>query len=129
MIVGTGVDIVEIDRVRKAHRKHGVRFLERFFTDEEIRYCLKKKDPYPSMAGRFAAKEAVLKAFGGDSSGRGQWNLIEVTRASSGKPGIRLRGIFEKTRRKKKITLVHLSISHGKRDAVAWVVFESKAKK
>jgi holo-[acyl-carrier protein] synthase len=126
MIVGTGVDIIEIERVKKAHLQHGSRFLKRLFTNSEIKYCFKKKDPYPSLAGRFAAKEAVIKAFGRGFRGRWKWTQIEVTREPSGKPGIRLSGLFGKLRRERKIHGVHVSLAHGRRNATASVVLESK---
>jgi holo-[acyl-carrier protein] synthase len=124
MIVGTGVDLIEIERVKRAHLKHGARFLKRLFTPAEAKYCLHKKDPYPSLAGRFAAKEAVIKAFGQGFGGRWKWVHIEVVRERSGKPTLKLSGILEKLRLQRKIKALHLSIAHSKRDAVATVIFE-----
>lgn len=129
MIVGTGVDLIEIDRVKKAHEKHGERFIERLFTKAEAAYCLKKKDPYPSLAGRFAAKEAVIKAFSHGFGGRWKWTQIEVVRAQSGKPSLKFTGIMEQLRLERGIDRVHLSIAHSKRDATANVIFESTAEK
>jgi holo-[acyl-carrier protein] synthase len=124
MILGTGVDLIEIERVKQAHLKHGSRFIERLFTPAESQYCLKKKDPYPSLAGRFAAKEAVIKAFGHGFGGRWKWVQIEVVREPSGKPLIRLTGILEQLRVQRDIRKIHLSIAHSKRDAVATVMLE-----
>ena len=124
MIVGLGVDLIEIERVKLAHLKHGKRFIERLFTPAEAKYCLKKKDPYPSLAGRFAAKEAVIKAFSHGFGGRWKWNHIEVVRELSGKPTLRFTGILEKLRVQRKINKVHLTIAHSKRDATATVLFE-----
>ena len=124
MIVGTGVDLIEIERVKKAHQRHGDRFIRRLYTALEARYCLKKKDPYPSLAGRFAAKEAVIKAFSRGFGGRWKWTQIEVVREPSGKPSIRLTGILEKLRKDRKIKTIHLSIAHSKRDATATVLLE-----
>jgi holo-[acyl-carrier protein] synthase len=124
MIVGTGVDLIEIERVKAAHQRHGARFIQRLYTSLEARYCLKKKDPYPSLAGRFAAKEAVIKAFSHGFGGRWKWTQIEVTRELSGKPSIRLTGILEKLRKERKIKKIHLSIAHSKRDATATVILE-----
>lgn len=128
MIVGTGVDLIEIERVRAAHEKHGKRFIERLFTQAEAAYCLKKKDPYPSLAGRFAAKEAVIKAFSHGFGGRWKWTQIEVVREMSGKPSLKFTGILEKLRVERGIDRVHLSIAHSKRDATANVIFESTGK-
>ena len=125
MIVGLGVDLIEIERVKKAHLKHGQRFIDRLFTPAEAKYCLKKKDPYPSLAGRFAAKEAVIKAFSYGFGGRWKWTQIEVVRAVTGKPSLRFTGIMEKLRAQRKINQVHLTIAHSKRDATATVIFES----
>jgi len=125
MIVGLGVDLIEIERVKSAHLKHGDRFIKRLFTSGEAAYCLKKKDPYPSLAGRFAAKEAAIKAFSRGFGGRWKWTHIEVTRESSGKPSLKLTGILEKLRVERKIDSVHLTIAHSKRDATATVILES----
>ena len=126
MIVGLGVDLIEIERVKQAHLKHGKRFIDRLFTPAEAKYCLKKKDPYPSLAGRFAAKEAVIKAFSHGFGGRWKWTHIEVVRALSGKPSLKFTGIMEKLRVQRKIKHVHLTIAHSKRDATATVIFETK---
>ena len=125
MIVGLGVDLIEIERVKRAHLKHGQRFIDRLFTSAEAKYCLRKKDPYPSLAGRFAAKEAVIKAFSYGFGGRWKWTQIEVVRAVTGKPSLRFTGIMEKLRTQRKINQVHLTIAHSKRDATATVIFES----
>jgi holo-[acyl-carrier protein] synthase len=127
VIVGTGVDLIEIDRVRKAYRRRPGRFLERLFTSDEARYCLRKKDPSESLAGRFAAKEAVLKAFGHGYGSRWQWRDIEVVREPSGKPSLKLHGRFEELRKERGIDRMHLSIAHSKGDALAWVLLEKDA--
>ena|SRR5579859_2938409 len=127
MITGMGVDLIEIDRVKDAHHKHGQRFIERLFTAAEAKYCLRKKDPYPSLAGRFAAKEAVIKAFSHGFGGRWKWTHIEVVRELSGKPSIKLSGVLEKLRVDRKIKKIHLTIAHSKRDAMATVILESSA--
>ncbi len=128
MIVGLGVDLIEIERVKQAHEKHGQRFIDRLFTPGEAKYCLRKKDPYPSLAGRFAAKEAVIKAFSHGFGGRWKWTQIEVVRDLSGKPSLKLTGIMEKLRVQRKVDNVLLTIAHSKRDATATVIFESSAK-
>src|SRR5581483_1203183 len=125
MIVGLGVDLIEIDRVKRAHEKHGQRFIDRLYTKAEAQYCLRKKDPYPSLAGRFAAKEAVIKAFSHGFGGRWKWTQIEVVRSLSGKPDLKFTGIMEELRLERGIDRVHLSIAHSKRDATAHVIFES----
>lgn len=128
MIVGLGVDLIEIERVKLAHEKHGQRFIDRLFTPAEAKYCLRKKDPYPSLAGRFAAKEAVIKAFSYGFGGRWKWTQIEVVREPSGKPGLKLSGILEKLGTQRKISRMHLTIAHSKRDATATVILETSDK-
>jgi holo-[acyl-carrier protein] synthase len=79
MILGTGVDIIEVARIRSSHERFGDRFIRRLLRDAEIEYCLSHRDPAPFLAARFAAKEAVSKAFG---TGIGQylgWHDIEVS--------------------------------------------------
>lgn len=127
MIVGLGVDLIEVERVKRAHLKHGKRFLERLFSPAEAAYCLKKTDPYPSLAGRFAAKEAAIKAFGHGFGGRWKWTHIEVVREPSGKPTLRFSGILEELRRERAVTNVQLTIAHSKRDATATVLLERGA--
>jgi holo-[acyl-carrier protein] synthase len=128
MILGMGVDLIEIDRVKRAHEKRGQRFISRLYTSAEAKYCLAKSDPYPSLAGRFAAKEAVIKAFSKGFGSRWQWRHIEVVREPSGKPGIKVHGILEKLREERKVSSIHLSIAHSKRDATAVVVLEGEGK-
>jgi holo-[acyl-carrier protein] synthase len=125
MIVGLGVDLIEIDRVKEAHQRFGKRFVDRLFTPDEAAYCLRKSDPYPSLAGRFAAKEAVIKAFSHGFGGRWKWTQIEVTRDPSGKPSLLLHGVFEKLRIDRRLTSLSLTIAHSKRDATATVILES----
>ena len=128
MIVGMGVDLIEIDRVKRAHGKHGRRFIDRLYTSAESEYCLRKNDPYPSLAGRFAAKEAVIKAFSHGFGGRWKWRHIEVVREASGKPGIKLEGVLDKLRLERKIDNIQLTIAHSKRDATAVVILEAPSK-
>jgi holo-[acyl-carrier protein] synthase len=123
--VGLGVDLIEIDRVKEAHQRFGKRFIDRLFTPDEAAYCLRKSDPYPSLSGRFAAKEAVIKAFSHGFGGRWKWSQIEVTRDRAGKPSLRLHGIFEQLRIDRHITALSLTIAHSKRDATATVILES----
>lgn len=89
-VIGVGIDLVEIGRIRSAIERHGERFLRRVFTEEEQRYCFDKKDPAPSLAARFAAKEAVSKAFTTGIGAELNWTSIEVVRGSREEPAIML---------------------------------------
>jgi holo-[acyl-carrier protein] synthase len=115
MILGIGTDIIEIDRIRKTFQRYGDRFLARIFTRSESDYCLTKADPAPNLAARFAAKEAVYKAVNGVIGLRGiPWRDIEVVRAPSGAPSVRLYGMDTNGLK------IHLSMSHS-RDYVSVV--------
>jgi len=88
--IGVGVDLVEVDRIRKSRENHGAYFLEKVFTEEEREYCLGMSDPDPHFAARFAAKEAVAKAFGtgiGEDIG---WRSVSVSREANGAPIVKL---------------------------------------
>jgi holo-[acyl-carrier protein] synthase len=109
MILGIGNDILEIDRVRKAIQAQGNRFLSRILTKKEQEYCQKFKNPFPHIAGRFSAKEAVVKALGSGFGEMASWLDIEILNNKLGKPEVRLsKGLKKKV--KKSIFLV--SISH-----------------
>jgi holo-[acyl-carrier protein] synthase len=90
-IIGMGIDATEIDRVRELLDRYGDRFLHRIFTDGEIAYCLAHRDPAPSLAARFAAKEAAMKALGTGRSIGVLWKDVEVVRRS-GPPRLNLHG-------------------------------------
>ncbi len=122
MIYGIGIDIVKIGRIRRASEKWGRKFLERFLSQEEISYCSEKNDPYPSLAVRFAAKEALIKAVGAKII----INMkdIEVVNDETGRPFIRPGRRLEAYFRGEKIRRCHLSLSHEKEFGVACVVLE-----
>lgn len=121
MIKGIGTDIVEIDRIEKAASREG--FLERIFTISEIEH-LKRKNLRPEfIAGRFAAKEAIVKALGTGFQGVG-FKEIEVENNVLGKPLVVLRGNAKKIVSKEGDYVFHLSISHGRDSAVAYAIWE-----
>jgi holo-[acyl-carrier protein] synthase len=122
MIYGIGVDIVKIDRIRSAAEKWGDTFTEKILTAKEIEYCYGKNDPYPSLAVRFAAKEALVKAIGGEVSVK--MKDIEVLNDSNGRPAIKVSDQLEAFFSEKKIVRWHLSLSHEKEFGVACVVLE-----
>lgn len=87
-ILGIGNDIIEIERIRKSIDTHGLRLLSRLFTTKEQDYCLKYKDPVPHFAGRFSAKEAIVKALGTGFGQHISWLDIEILNDSLGKPHV-----------------------------------------
>ena len=118
-ILGLGVDICEIARMERALARHPT-MRERVFTQEEVSYCDSKGRPAESYAGRFAAREAVIKALGG-YRGKG-WQEISVTRAPSGAPAIRLEGNAKRRADALGVTEVLITFTHEKTNAVAFAV-------
>jgi holo-[acyl-carrier protein] synthase len=119
-IIGHGIDIVETDRIRRMVDEHGQRFLNRCFTTIEQDYA--KRNPkryYEHLAGRFAAKEAVLKVLGTGWRGGIAWTDIEVAREPSGQPTIRLTGECARIAGDQGIARWHISISHIETHATA----------
>ena len=110
MILGTGIDIIEIDRIKQSIERWGSHFLNHVFTDEEIAYAQKNKFPEQHFAARFAAKEAVLKAFGKNS--HISWKDIRITNDEDGKPICKYTGKNFKNK-------ILISISHTHVYAVA----------
>jgi holo-[acyl-carrier protein] synthase len=112
-IIGHGIDIVETERIRRLAEQHGHHFLDRVFTAAEQEYCRQNmKRYYEHLAGRFAAKEAVLKVLGTGWRGGIAWTDIEVTKESSGQPRIKLSGECERIAADLGIAHWHISISH-----------------
>ena len=119
-ILGHGIDIVETARIRKLVDDHGQHFLDRVFTPAEQSYCsLNPKRYYEHLAGRFAAKEAVLKVIGTGWRGGIAWTDVEVTKESSGQPKIALTGECRRIARQQGISRWHISISHIETHATA----------
>ena len=125
MLVGTGTDLMEIDRVAASVERYGRRFLERIFTEGEIRYCeRKKKTAAESFAARFAAKEAGAKALGtGISQGVG-WKEIEVRREPGGRPTLHLSGRAAERAARMGVRQISLSLTHTRGLAMAVVMME-----
>ena len=116
----TGVDIIEISRIRDVLNSYQSRFLKRIFTDPEIAYC---RGRAPNLAGRFAAKEATMKALGTGVRGV-SWKDIEISRKDSGAPYVLLHGRAARRADILGLKDVSLSISHSRDYAVAFVVLE-----
>ncbi len=124
MILGVGTDLVEIQRIRRAIEQNP-HFLERVFTEGEIAYCRRKSRPWQSYAARFAAKEAVGKAFG---TGLGPIGLTEIEVASGpgGQPRVLLHGAAERLAAERRVQRVHISLSHSELYAMATAVLEGE---
>lgn len=127
MPVYCGVDIVEVKRIKGTLDVNGETFKNKVYSKDEIEYCESRKvSKYESYAARFAAKEAVSKAFGtGMGSGAG-WKDIEVTRNENGKPGIVLTGLAKKHFEAMNGVSISISMSHCKSYAVAYALLETK---
>src|SRR5712675_1534100 len=124
MIIGMGIDVEEVERVRGAMERQGERFLKRIFTEKERAYCEQFKDKYERYAGRFAVKEATMKALGTGWSRGVRWVDIEVVREISGKPTLELKGEARKIADKLGVKHIAVTITHTAGQAMAMVVFE-----
>ena len=124
-VLGIGVDLVECARIERSLERFGAKFLHRVFTDGEIEYSMSMKFPARHLAARFAAKEAVSKAFGtgiGKSMG---WRDIDVHKKPSGEPFLVFGGGAEKLAKERGVTNALITLSHSEQHAVATVVLES----
>ena len=126
MILGIGVDLCEVDRIEAAIARHGDRFLTRIYTPAERAYCESKLNRMERFAGRFAAKEAAMKALGTGWRRGVAWRDFEVTRAASGQPVIVLHGVAREIAEKLKVKRALVSITHVKSMAMAQVVMENE---
>ena len=115
-IVGLGVDVCQIDRMERAIARHPT-LRQRVFTDEERAYCDARARPAESYAGRFAAREAVIKALGGYRGKR--WRDISVTRSTAGAPAIRLEGNARRRAEAVGVSQVLVTFTHERTHAVA----------
>lgn len=126
MILGTGVDIVEIERIADMRTRQGERFHDKVFTAGEVEYCLARKASDQHFAARFAAKEATMKALGtGWAEGVG-FRSIEVLRGSDGPPRIQLHAKAAEHAQRLGVTRIHVSLSHGRDHAIAQVILEGE---
>lgn len=124
MILGTGIDLIEVARIRASHEKFGERFLQRILRPAEIAYCISHKDPAPFLAARFAAKGAVSKAFGTGIGAQLGWQDMEVGRKESGEPFVILHDGGQKLLQERGGRIVHLSLSHTEGHATAMAILE-----
>jgi holo-[acyl-carrier protein] synthase len=124
MIVGIGTDLVDIPRIAEFAARWGEDGLRRIFSDAELAYCLALSDPAPSLAARFAAKEAFFKAMGCGWGEAGAWSEIEVRRDPSGRPTLALAGRAAASAESGGAARIHLSLTHATGVAGAVVVLE-----
>lgn len=125
MILGIGIDLIEVGRIQSSFEKFGERFLNRILLPDEISYCLTHKNPAPFLAARFAAKEAVSKAFGTGIGARLGWHDIEVRRKPSGEPFVVLHGKGGALLQERHARAVLISLSHTQAHATAVALLES----
>jgi holo-[acyl-carrier protein] synthase len=125
MIVGTGIDIAEVPRIRRAIERFGDRFLHRIFTAGEMRYCDSKANRMERYAARFAAKEAAMKALGTGWNHGVRWRDCEVTRLPGGRPTMAFHGVAAEFATRLGVKNTALSISHTAEQAIAQVILEN----
>lgn len=123
-IFGIGIDIVDVGRIRKMAEEHGERFFRRVFNEEELSYCMRFSDPFPHLAARWAAKEAVAKALGIGFSRGITWKSISVVNAPNGEPMVVLTGAAKVIATNFGVRKIWLSLSHTIDYAVALAVME-----
>lgn len=126
-ILGTGIDVVEVDRIERAlsRERTAERFRARVFTEREIKYCESRGvSRYQSYAARFAAKEAAMKAMGTGWNRNVGWSEIEVVRERGKAPTLELHGKSAAFARTKNISAFHLSLTHTAHEAIAHVIAE-----
>ncbi len=125
MIVGTGIDIAETERIERSMERYGERFRNRVYTPEEIAYCERFKNKAERYAARFAAKEAVFKALGTGWREGVRWQDVEVTHLPSGKPVVSLKGRAQEVANRLGAVRAEVSLSHANHYVVAQVILES----
>ncbi len=124
MILGVGIDIIEVARIQASHEKFGERFLNRILHPNEIGYCLSHKTPAPFLAARFAAKEAISKAFGTGIGAQLGWRDMEIGRKASGEPFVILHDGGQKLLAARGGQRVLISLSHTQNYAAAVAMLE-----
>jgi holo-[acyl-carrier protein] synthase len=126
MILGVGIDLIEVERIKASYERFGERFVNRILHPAEIAYCLSHKEPAPFLAARFAAKEAISKAFGTGIGAQLGWLDLEVGRRESGEPFVILHGGGLKLLDERKGRSLLLSLSHTQAHATAVAVLQGE---
>ncbi|MDB6065989.1 MAG: synthase [Pedosphaera sp.] len=124
MILGVGIDIIEVARIQASYEKFGERFMNRILHPGEIAYCLSHRLPAPFIAARFAAKEAISKAFGTGIGAQLGWQDMEVMRRESGEPYVVLHGNGQTLLQERRGRVVLISLSHTQQHASAVAILE-----
>jgi holo-[acyl-carrier protein] synthase len=125
MIIGTGVDLCEVERIRAAIERHGRRFVDRIYTEAEIAYAERKANRHERYAARFAAKEAAMKALGTGMRGGVRWKDFEVANLRSGRPTMKFHGKAAEYAEKLGVKSISLSMTHTGVQAMAMVILEN----
>ena len=126
MILGIGIDIIEVARIEASYQKFGERFLNRILLPGEINYCLSHRAPGPFLAARFAAKEAISKAFGTGIGAQLGWQDMEVARKESGEPYVVLHEKGQQLLKARGARAMLISLSHTQAHATAVAILESE---
>ena len=124
MIFGTGLDIIEVDRIKNSIKKYSPQFEQRVFTSSEISYCKSQGDPAKHFAARFAVKEAVSKCLGTGITGDLGFQDMEITNKDNGQPVLKMIGKGKELFQKLKLKSIHISISHDRTYAIAHAIAE-----
>ena len=125
MIIGTGIDLAEVPRIRAAIERFGESFLRRVYTEGERAYVDRKANRYERYAARFAAKEAGMKALGTGWRRGVRWHDFEVANLPSGRPTLRLHGVAKDIAAQLGVRNISLSLTHTVENGMAFVIFES----
>jgi holo-[acyl-carrier protein] synthase len=125
VILGIGIDIIEVSRVQDSYSRFGERFLKRILHLDEIAYCLSHAKPAPHIAARFAAKEAISKAFGTGIGKNLGWQDMEIGKRPSGEPFVRLHGNGARLLAERGAARIHVTLSHTQIYATAAAILES----
>ena len=123
-VLGIGVDLVECARIERSIQRFGEKFLHRVFTDGEIAYSMSMKFPARHLAARFAAKEAVSKAFGTGIGKAMGWRNIDVQKKPSGEPFLIFSGPAQELARQRSVTAAFVTLSHTEHHAIACIVLD-----
>jgi holo-[acyl-carrier protein] synthase len=124
LILGTGVDLAEVDRIQQSIERYGDRFINRIYTPGEIAYVQRKANKFERYAARFAAKEAGMKAIGTGWRRGVRWQDFEVANLPSGKPTLRLHGVAAQVAERLGVKHISLSLTHTAQQGMAFVILE-----